>query len=1123
MKPLTWRILPVVLILFGILTYLFSQSRMAQPYLHTNALVNIRQLDSIDVQLDRDLLLARLGLLRNYDQINGRLDALIRDVDSLHSNQSWVFGLAPGVNEKLDRLGREISRKERLVNRFKMDNTVLRNSVLYYAVLTHDLCEQAASPGQQVGPVAVANDLSHHILQYLNEPESSAREDVAERLKLLAAQVKSATSAEVRRLLQQGTAIYNRAIVVDETVRELTDRQLGGGISALEDAYLQRYSENQIRSQNFLTWLYGVSVLMLAYLATIFYRMQRKEQQLAHANSVYASEVETRQQTQKALQESETKYRTLVEHIPAVTYIAELDEVSTTKYVSPQVQELIGLTAEQYCQNPTFWSDNLHPDDRERVLDALQETHASGNPFACEYRLHTATGEVVWVSDHAVVVRDGDGVPQFLQGVMFDISARKQAVENLQKSEAFNRLLLASTGEGIYGVDLKGRCTFINPAALRMLGMSNEAQILGKNVHRLIHHTRPDGTSYPGNECRVYQAYRQGEGVRVDDEVLWKTDGGSFPAEYQSYPLHPDGKPVGAVVTFTDISERKRAEQALRDSQAQLADAQRIAHVGNWSWNLRSNELTGSEETYRIFGIEPHPDKLTFETLLEYVQPEDRSALQQAINLARQQQASFDIVYRIVRPDGTERIIHSQGGVSINDAGESLWLVGTVQDVTGPKRAEQAQQRYAERLRILNEIHRSVRVARSPEAIASVTLKHVKLLIPVIRSSVITFDFVNNSAVVLAAEGLGIEELGPGTRLPIQSFEAQLEILRQGRSHVIHDTRGTPQVPTMLRPYIKQGLQSLVSVPLWVQEELIGSLNLARDQAGAFEPEHLRIAREVADSLAIAIQQARLNRRIQRHAEELEARVAERTAALVTANKELESFSYSVSHDLRAPLRGIDGFSLALLEDYEDQLGEEGRRYIDRIRSATQHMGQLIDDLLSLARVTRGDMQRESVNLTRIARETANALHRRNTERKVEFVIHDGLQIEGDPRLLRVVLENLIGNAWKFTSHHDTARIEVGCRVQDNERVFFVIDDGAGFDTAYADKLFKPFQRLHTPQEFEGTGIGLATVKRIIERHGGRIWVEGEVEKGTRVYFALPLKRVNRTLDRMRLTEEAQS
>ena len=224
-----------------------------------------------------------------------------------------------------------------------------------------------------------------------------------------------------------------------------------------------------------------------------------------------------------------------------------------------------------------------------------------------------------------------------------------------------------------------------------------------------------------------------------------------------------------------------------------------------------------------------------------------------------------------------------------------------------------------------------------------------------------------------------------------------------------------------------------------------------------------------------------------------------REAHLDAANKELEAFSYSVSHDLRAPLRSIDGFSQALVEDCAQQLDANGLRYVERVRAATQRMGRLIDDLLELSRVTRGPLTHEPVDLSLIASGIAHDLASTQPDRVVEFRIAEGLQDEGDPNLLRVVLENLLGNAWKFTSKHATARIEFGR----NGQSYFVRDDGAGFDPAYADKLFGAFQRLHHARDFEGTGIGLATVQRVVRRHGGRIWAEGEVEKGATFYFTL--------------------
>jgi len=237
--------------------------------------------------------------------------------------------------------------------------------------------------------------------------------------------------------------------------------------------------------------------------------------------------------------------------------------------------------------------------------------------------------------------------------------------------------------------------------------------------------------------------------------------------------------------------------------------------------------------------------------------------------------------------------------------------------------------------------------------------------------------------------------------------------------------------------------------------------------------------------------------------EELEQRVITRTVQLDAANKELESFSYSVSHDLRAPLRGIDGFSQALLEDYTDKLDETGRDYLNRVREASQHMAQLIDDLLEMSRLTRKKMKRGRVDLTAMAQKIAAELKESQPERKVEFIIQEGLAANGDARLLDAMLENLLGNAWKFTGKHPQARIEFGTTQHEGKPAFYVRDDGVGFDMTYADKLFAPFQRLHAPTEFSGTGVGLATVQRIIHRHGGRVWAEAEVEKGATFFFTL--------------------
>ena len=236
---------------------------------------------------------------------------------------------------------------------------------------------------------------------------------------------------------------------------------------------------------------------------------------------------------------------------------------------------------------------------------------------------------------------------------------------------------------------------------------------------------------------------------------------------------------------------------------------------------------------------------------------------------------------------------------------------------------------------------------------------------------------------------------------------------------------------------------------------------------------------------------------------ELNETLARRVTELGAVNRELESFSYSVSHDLRAPLRALDGFSQALVEDFGDTLPAEASDHLRRIRAAAVRMGRLIDDLLALASVTRREMRRDAVDLSALARGVADQLRRAEPARSVDVVIADDLHAQGDAQLLQVALQNLLGNAWKFTGQQGYARIEFSAVRDHGERVFFVGDNGVGFDMTYADKLFGAFQRLHAAHEFPGTGIGLATVQRVVVRHGGRIWAESQPGKGATFHFTL--------------------
>lgn len=414
---------------------------------------------------------------------------------------------------------------------------------------------------------------------------------------------------------------------------------------------------------------------------------------------------------------------------------------------------------------------------------------------------------------------------------------------------------------------------------------------------------------------------------------------------------------------------------------------------------------------------------------------------------------------------------------------------------------------HTERLRILHEIDGAVAAEKTPDQIAGSAIQPLRELLGVPRAIVNLFDLEAGEVEWLAAAGRRRVHVGPGVRYSLRLM-GDVEALKRGEPQFV-DTHTLPPGPEVEALHAS-GVDIYMVVPMIAGGELIGALSFGGGRE-LFPSEQINIAREVATQFAIAITQARLYERVRQQADDLETRVRERTAELraantdlTNANKELEAFSYSVSHDLRTPLRGIDAYSQVLLEEYRDKLDADGQGYIAKIRKAVQRMADLIDDLLQLSRVSRTELHREPVNLSDIVREVVSDLRNGAVERAVECKVQGNLQAHADRRLVRMVLDNLLGNAWKFTNKVADPRITFGVEEHDGVPAYFVRDNGAGFDMAYVDKLFQPFQRLHRESEFDGTGIGLATVHRIITRHGGRVWAESGVDEGSTFYFTLP-------------------
>jgi signal transduction histidine kinase len=334
--------------------------------------------------------------------------------------------------------------------------------------------------------------------------------------------------------------------------------------------------------------------------------------------------------------------------------------------------------------------------------------------------------------------------------------------------------------------------------------------------------------------------------------------------------------------------------------------------------------------------------------------------------------------------------------------------------------------------------------------------------------------------------------------------------IRENRTVTCQDFETDPLAAPWREEARRREFRSSAALPLRVRNEIVGAFNFYSGEAESFDTEDSALLERLTDDVGLALEllaeqdgRRQARRQLEELTADLERRVKERTAELEAANRELETFAHSVSHDLRAPLRSMHGFSEALIEDYGERLDAPGQDFLRRIQAAARRMGQLIDDLLALSRVTRAEARREAVDLSALAGDVVAELRRTEPERRVAVRIADKLIVEGDPNLLRVLLVNLLGNAWKFTARWREATIELGVEQEEGRRVYFVRDNGVGFDMAYVERLFRPFQRLHSSAEFPGTGIGLATAQRIVLRHGGRIWGEAQVDKGAVFRFTL--------------------
>jgi PAS domain S-box-containing protein len=805
-------------------------------------------------------------------------------------------------------------------------------------------------------------------------------------------------------------------------------------------------------------------------------------------------DVTERKQAEQAIRDKEEELNAIYESAPLIMLLVDGERKvrkankSAQDFGGASSSDLLGLRAGQVLKC-VYSSDDpkgcgFGPNCEEctirRLVDSTLQTGRSYTDVEAGLSLIATAGEKVrdqtfLLSTSRLNIR---GEPLVLITLQ-DITARKQAEDLLRVSEERQRSQAASLQALLDAApmviwiaqDRECRNIYGNRFAQELLRVPEGTNMSksGPQPESVAHfRVLKDGKELAPEEMPIQRVAGSGRGLTdatidiVFDDGTVRTLLGNVAPLFDS-----QGTPNGAIASFVDVTERNRAQNALRKSERDLERAQAVAHIGSWKLDLQQNALLWSDETHRIFGI-PKGQPMTYETFLSSVHPDDREFVEQAWKAALRGER-YDIEHRIVVGNGV-KWVREQAEFDFDKEGILRAAFGTVRDITRRKLAELELEKLTAELRKERDIL---------EIIKEHANAHLAYLDP-------DFNFVRVNSMYARGVGYEPDQLIGRNYFDLFPDEQNRAIFRKVKN------MGEP-IEFRAKPMVSRDRPE-GGVTYWDW-----ALTPVKDDSGGVVGLELSMI-DITDIKRAEEEIMALN-------ESLGAKAAE----LAASNKELEAFSYSVSHDLRAPLRNIDGFSQALLEDYASQLDGKGKDFLKRVRAATQRMGRLIDDLLSLSVTMRKEMRREKVDLSELAVGITRELKERQPKRQVEVMIQQGALVSGDPRLLEEMLANLLRNAWKFTSKCPTARIEFGHAEKNGEKLFFVKDNGAGFDMKYADKLFIPFQRLHSLSEFSGNGIGLAIVKRIIDRHGGSVWAEGETDKGAIFYFKLqPIGEVRR-------------
>ncbi len=650
-------------------------------------------------------------------------------------------------------------------------------------------------------------------------------------------------------------------------------------------------------------------------------------------------------------------------------------------------------------------------------------------------------------------------------------------------------------------IEPDGTLSLVNRCACEILGYREE-EILGLNwFDKFV----PEPRRTELRKVFVSLADReQGEKhyEYYENPVVTRTGETRLIAWHNRVLRDPRGNFLGVLASGDDVTEERSAEVSLRESQRRLSTL--MANLPGMAYRCENDPqwtlMFVSEGARELTGFSP--EELTGAGqpgFVDLIEPDDRPRVRQMVDEAVTAGAPFTMEYRLRTRDGQQRWVMESGRGGRDRSGQ-LYLEGIIIDVTARRRAEKALRRYTKRLETLQAIDKDILSAQSADAIAAVALNRIAQLVPDFCCGALFLFEQDPPRSFMLASTMEVAGFPSDYRFPVSDRET-FEELQLGHTVRVDDLREKDALSPLLEALVAGGVRAFTAVPLLAEGELIGSLNLYRVRPGRLEADELAIARELADSVAIAIRQSRLFDQVQRYSRELEQRVAERTEELRETNAELEAFAFSVSHDLRNPLANIKGFSEALIDIYGEQFGPEGRDYLQAMAESAGSMDRLIEELLTYSRMSRTEIELRPIPLEPLVEAAVEREHWSNQPGSVE-IQRPMPVVRGHNAILEQVIGNLIGNAMKYTRPDAVPEVRIYAEREHGRIRLWVQDNGIGIRPEDQERIFRVFERADGGHS--GTGIGLATVRRGIERLGGKVGVESEPGVGSRFWFELP-------------------